>query len=398
MISDINGTQVIVPIPVLRLAFRPFFLCAAIFSVFAIAAWAAVLFMGWRFLPYGGSYWWHAHEMLFGFVAAVVAGFLLTAVQSWTGVPGIKGHRLLVLVSLWLLARVLMAVNLDGLHGLAASADLLFLPAVAACLASSVLKVKQYRNLIFLPLLLGMTVCNIYMHLAVLLKEPVWLQTGSHAMVMMVTAIMCVLGGRVFPMFTANGTSTPKVEPVYWLEKLALLSVGLLAALFLMPVTAPRWLLVLLLLVGGFSHLIRWFRWRFWITLKTPLVWSLHSAYICIPLGLLLLALHYSTESVSFSLAMHVITVGAMGGMILSMMSRVSLGHTGRMINVGYWMTSAFVLILMAMLSRTVLLAITSEPKLPLLLSALFWGLSYGMFVAKYFPILTQPRADGKNG
>lgn len=384
------------PVPVLRLAFRPLFLLAALFALLAVGGWAGVL-LGWRFEPYGGSYWWHAHEMLFGFVAAVIAGFLLTAVQNWTGVPGLKGNALLGLVSLWLLGRVLIAANVDGLTQITALVDLSFLPVAAACLARSVLKVKQYRNLIFVPMLLGMTLSNLYMHMAVLLKEPAWLQTGSHAMVMLVTAIMCVIGGRVFPMFTANGTGTFKVPPLPWLEKLSLISIGLLAIAFLLPVNLPDTLLLTLLLVAGIAHLIRWVRWRFWVTFGTPLVWSLHAAYVCIPIGLLLLALHTGTGIISFSMAMHVITVGAMGGMILSMISRVSLGHTGRMIQVGHWMAVAFLFLVLALLSRTLLTALLPGTT-PVLLSAVFWCLAFAMFLIKYVPVLTQPRVDGAHG
>ena len=384
------------PVPVLRLAFRPLFLLAALFAVLAIGGWTAVL-QGWAFQPYGGSYWWHAHEMLFGFVAAVIAGFLLTAVQNWTGVPGLKGNALLGLVSLWLLARLLIAADISGLTAITALVDLAFLPVAAACLARSVLKVKQYRNLIFVPMLLGMTLSNLYMHMAVLLKEPGWVQTGSHAMVMLVTAIMCVIGGRVFPMFTANGTGTRKVPPLPWLEKLSLISIGLLALLFLLPVKLPAAALTTLLLVAGIAHGIRWVRWRFWVTFGTPLVWSLHAAYVCIPIGLLLLALHVGTGIISFSMAMHVITVGAMGGMILAMISRVSLGHTGRMIKVGRWMAAAFLFMVLAVLSRTLLVALWPGTA-PVLLSAIFWCLAFAMFLIKYTPVLTQPRVDGGHG
>lgn len=386
-------------IPLLRLAFRPFFLLAALFSLLAMVAWWGVLSHTWSFQPYGGSYWWHAHEMLFGFVAAVIVGFLLTAVRNWTGIPGIHGKRLLALVSLWLLARLLMALNLQTVPGLLiALLDLAFLPAAAWILARSVLAVKQYRNLVFLPLLLAMSLSNGYMHWAVLAQDMSWLQTGSHAMVILVTAIMCVLGGRVFPMFTANGTGTERVAPLPWLEKTALISIAILAVAFLIPLKLPDTVLSVLFLLAGVAHGLRWVRWRFWVTLKTPLVWSLHVAYACIPAGLLLLALHYATGQITFSLAMHVITVGAMGGMILSMMSRVALGHTGRAIAVGRWMTVAFLLMLAALLSRTLWQALAPASFSPLIFSAIFWCLAYALYLIKYLPILTQPRVDGLNG
>ncbi len=386
------------PVAILRLGFRPLFLAASGFSIVALITWAGVLARQWNFNPYGGSYWWHAHEMLFGFASTVVVGFLLTAVQNWTGVPGTKGPRLLLLVLLWFCARLLIFFN-PGIPPLwVATIDLAFLPVAAFFFASSVLAVKQTRNLIFVPILLFMTVSNGTMHWSVYSGDPTWFTIGNHSMVLLITALMCVLGGRVFPMFTAGGTNTPKVLPWPWLEKISLWSIALIVIVFVFAIPLPRYLMAALFFFSALAHFIRWARWRFWITLKTPMVWSLHIAYFCIPVGLILFAAHFSGYPITFSLPLHVITVGAMGGMILSMMSRVALGHTGRPIRADPVHTAAFILIVLALLFRTVGTTLTGYNTESLILSAALWCMAYGLFFIKYLPILTNPRLDGRPG
>jgi len=379
-------------IPILRLGFRPLFLAAAGFSIVALITWAGVLAQSWSFEPYGGSYWWHAHEMLFGFVSTVVAGFLLTAVQSWTGVAGVKGTRLLFLVLLWLSARILIFFNVGIASWLIAMVDLAFLPTAAFFLALSIVKVRQYRNLFFVPILVLMSLSNAYMHYGIYSDDSEWLAIGSRAMVILVAALMCVLGGRVFPMFTANGTKTKKVMPWAWLERLSLFLMAVLVMIFIFMIPLPRQVIAAVFLIAALAHLLRWARWRFWVTFNTPLVWSLHLAYFCIPLGLALFAFHFMGYLPTFSLPMHVITVGGMGGMILSMMSRVSLGHTGRLIQASRSDTAAFVFIFLALIFRVFGAQWAAYSTESLLMAAALWCLAYGLFLIKYLPMLIRPR------
>jgi len=396
--NQIFNTQPEKNIPILRLGFRPLFLVAAGFSIVALITWAGVLTQSWSFEPYGGSYWWHAHEMLFGFVSTVVAGFLLTAVQSWTGVPGVKGARLLFLVLLWLSARILIFFNVGAGSWWVGVVDLTFLPTAAFFLALSIVKVRQYRNLFFVPILLLMSLSNAYMHYGIYSADPEWLAIGSRAMVILVAALMCVLGGRVFPMFTANGTKTKKVMPWAWLEKFSLFLMAVLVMIFIFMIPLPRQVIAVVFLMAALAHLLRWARWRFWVTFKTPLVWSLHLAYFCIPLGLALFAFHFMGYLPTFSLPMHVITVGGMGGMILSMMSRVSLGHTGRAIQASPLDAAAFVLIFLALIFRTVSAQWAAYSTESLLMAAALWCVAYGLFLIKYLPMLIRPRPDGRPG
>lgn len=398
MDNQIFNTQPEKIIPILRLGFRPLFLAAAGFSIVALITWAGVLTQNWNFEPYGGSYWWHAHEMLFGFVSTVVAGFLLTAVQSWTGVAGVKGARLLFLVLLWLSARILIFFNVGDASWWVGVVDLAFLPMAALFLALPIVKLRQYRNLFFVPILLLMTVSNAYMHYGIYSADSEWLAIGSRAMVILVTALMCVLGGRVFPMFTANGTKTKKVIAWGWLEKLSLFLMAVLVMIFVFVIPLPRQVIAVVFLIAALAHLLRWVRWRFWVTFKTPLVWSLHLAYFCIPLGLALFAFHFMGYLPTFSLPMHVITVGGMGGMILSMMSRVSLGHTGRAIQASSLDAAAFGLIFLALIFRTFGAQWAAYSTESLLIAAVLWCVAYGLFLIKYLPMLIRSRPDGRPG
>lgn len=398
MDNQIFNTQPEKIIPILRLGFRPLFLAAAGFSIVALITWAGVLTQSWNFEPYGGSYWWHAHEMLFGFVSTVVAGFLLTAVQSWTGVAGVKGARLLFLVLLWLSARILIFFNVGDASWWVGVVDLAFLPMAALFLALPIVKLRQYRNLFFIPILLLMTVSNAYMHYGIYSADSEWLAIGSRAMVILVTALMCVLGGRVFPMFTANGTKTKKVIAWGWLEKLSLFLMAVLVMIFVFVIPLPRQVIAVVFLIAALAHLLRWVRWRFWVTFKTPLVWSLHLAYFCIPLGLALFAFHFMGYLPTFSLPMHVITVGGMGGMILSMMSRVSLGHTGRAIQASSLDAAAFGLIFLALIFRTFGAQWAAYSTESLLIAAVLWCVAYGLFLIKYLPMLIRSRPDGRPG
>ncbi len=382
----------------LQLAFRPFFMSGALFSVVAILLWASSL-NGWlTFNPYANSYWWHSHEMLFGFVVAVIIGFLLTAVQSWTGQPSIKGNSLLALWLLWLSGRILLAVDLGVSSLVIVILDLLFLPTAAFFMARLIIKAKLWRNLFFIPLLLLMAIANGLMHWGAWHNDAHWVNQGSYSMVMLVTLIMTVMAGRVFPMFTANGTATQKVEPIQALELLTIFSTFLLVLMFISGLEISPIFKTTLLLFAAVCHLIRSLRWRFWVTLKTPLVWSLHLSYFCIPVGLFLMGWHYSDSHISLSNGMHALTVGAMGNMILSMISRVSLGHSGRKLIVNWVMSLAFATIFAAFLIRVFGLFATQDYMLVIAVAAGLWAIAYSLFVVSYWNVLSKPRIDGRAG
>lgn len=386
-------------VPILRLAFRPFFLLGALFSLLSMGVWAALLTGYLETSLYGGMLWWHSHEMLFGFVAAIVAGFLLTAVQTWTGVPGLRGGWLAALVVLWLLPRVGFLFAGDAASWLFITADLLFLPAVAAVLGRSVVMVKQWRNIIFVPVLLFMAAANAIMHQAVLSGDIAPMSVASLGMVLLVALLMTVVAGRVVPMFTANGTGTARVPDLGWLERASLVSAVSAVIVGVSASWLPPGLVAVVFILAAAIHAYRALRWRLRVTLRTPLVWSLHLSYWSIPTGFLLFGLSaLPGEIFNQTQAIHALTVGGMGLMILAMISRVSLGHTGRPITVGRLMTLALVSVFLAFVVRVFGEYVIADYAAMILIAAGLWVFGYGCFMVRYLGVLTQSRPDGRPG
>ncbi|WP_462165901.1 NnrS family protein [Pseudoalteromonas sp. GB43] len=389
------------PMPVLlRLAFRPLFLFGGAFSCVALVLWGLALSGQYSFTPYGNILFWHSHEMIFGFVSAIVVGFLLTAVQNWTSIPSIKGKKLAVLVGVWLLARVLMLMSFTP-QWLMLAIDVLFLPLAGYWLAKPIIAVGQTRNLFFVPIIVLLSAANLFMHLGVILKIPALYSHGFMSAIWLITLLMSLLGGRVIPFFTANATKTPKPEPLVWLEIMSLGSTLFICVLFFVGAIyyIPATFIGILMVFCAVAHVIRAWRWHFSLTLNTPLLWSLHVAYWFIPVGVFLIGLSYLSNLVTVSTAFHALTVGAMGNMILSMMARVSLGHTGRQLIVRHSIIIAFALILIAAIVRVFgALLINDFSHYFIFASVIAWCLAYGVFVLVYFPILTKPRADGRPG
>lgn len=389
------------PIPVLRLAFRPLFWLGALFSIISLMLWGLTYTGHIAFLPFGGTLFWHSHEMLFGFTSAIITGFLLTAVQTWTGVPSIKGYPLAALVMLWLVARILLAMPSllpNNYTFVITVLDVIFLPISAIFLSIPIIKAKKWRNLFFVPVLFIMAFLNVLMHLSLTADIATSFITLSHVMVLMVALIMSIMGGRVFPMFTANGTKTSRVAPILWLEKLSIIAVFASVIVTTQLIKIPLVLEAIIYLIAGIANFIRALRWRIWVTLKTPLVWSLHISYWAICVGLIMLGLQKLAVVSSVSLALHAITVGGIGLMILAMISRVSLGHTGRIISVGKIMTGAFLLMVFTLIIRVIAPAYIPSYQLLILLACISWALAYAIFIFKYTQILFSPRLDGGEG
>ncbi|OAN11737.1 nnrS family protein [Photobacterium jeanii] len=387
--------------PLFRLAFRPFFLGASIFSVIAMIIWA--MFWSGQLtnvqLMYGNPVWWHAHEMLIGFTGAIIIGFLLTAVQNWTGNPGVRGPKLMVLFALWLVARI--GLLFANPHWVWMVIDLSWIPLAAFFLAQPIIVRRQWNNLFFSPLLILLTVINALMHLNALSITQFDLHKLTLALVTVISVIVLVVGGRVIPFFTWRGTNTAQItrpEPIEWL---ALVPSWLLMLNVLLPIPEAinQITLPALFIITGVTNLIRFARWRSFSTAKVPLLWSLHFAYGCMVIGMLMLGAHFAGMAISYSVGLHFITVGGMGSMILAMMARVSLGHTGRNLQVGRIMVFAFLVMIASVLVRTLMVQLL--PALTLngyVYSALLWALAFGVFAIVYFPILSKPRVDGRPG
>ena len=385
-------------VPLFRLGFRPFFLFGALFSALAMLGWLGQL-NGWFALPgISNPIWWHAHEMLFGFGAAIVAGFLLTAVQNWTAHPGVRGWPLALVVGLWAIPRGLLPWFGESNVTLMVM-DLAWLPLCTWFLARPIIVTRQWRNLFFVPLLLVLTLLNTACwrwHAEWPLVEHILLAT-----VLLFTTLIAVMGGRVIPFFTARATGTEKALPLPWLERIALASLWLILLLWL--VLPTQWVIGIqmfpLYIVAAGAHLYRQLRWRPGTTVAQPLLWSLHLAYLFIPLGLTALATRTAGWPIALSLASHLFSAGSMGAMILGMIARVSLGHSGRALQIGRRITAAFALVILSALLR-VLLPLC-WPDLTLTgwnLSGWSWVAAYSLFIWVYTPILTSPRADGRPG
>ncbi|MEJ2764857.1 NnrS family protein [Photobacterium sp. MCCC 1A19761] len=387
--------------PLFRLAFRPFFLAGSAFSVIAMVIWAmfwsgTVNLSGWM---YDNPIWWHSHEMLFGFTGAIIVGFLLTAVQNWTGNPGVRGWRLAIIFCCWLVARLGLLFSSPGWVWMAF--DLLWMPLAAYFLAKPIVLRKQWNNLFFSPLILLLTYLNARFHLIALGMSDDNVHHVSMVAIVAISVIVLVVGGRVIPFFTWRGTQTEQITRITWLERAALIPCWLLLACVLLPIPVAIREVALpgLLAATAVFNLLRFLRWRTWSTLGVPLLWLLHFAYLFMILGLLLLAGQQITGATSYSVALHFLTVGGIGAMILAMIARVSLGHTGRPLQIRRWMVAGFVLMMCSALVRTLLLMIF--PTLAIssyMVSALLWACAFGIFTVVYYPILTRPRLDGRPG
>jgi len=396
---DNTKAEMAIP-PVLRLAFRPLFLLGTLFSVIAIGWWVHFWSAPFQWTPYGGAIWWHGHEMLFGFGIAIVTGFLLTAVRTWTGVPGIRGKWLAGLVLTWISGRLLISFSTGIANWIIASVDIAYLVFSAIAMAYPVFKVKQWRNLMFVPILLILAGFNATSHWAVQSNQPLLAMQTLHATIMLFVLIIAILGGRVIPAFTANGTGQKKLPSVFWLEITSIFSILLMiiVAFIGFEQIDSDWLLIIAS-IAALANSLRFLRWGLQHTWSIPLLWSLHLSYIFIPLGFVLLALYAAGLADNISAALHSFTVGAIGGMILAMISRVTLGHTGRPLKPHAMMSLGFSSMIIATLLRVVLPVWAPEfYSISISLSGIFWVFAFVLFLIFYTPMLVKTRADGRVG
>ncbi|MGY5453384.1 NnrS family protein [Agarivorans sp. MS3-6] len=381
--------------PVLELAFRPFFLLATLSSALSVAVWLLLL-NGHMLIGHQGlsPYVWHAHEMLVGFAATVAVGFVLTAVQTWTGQASIKGKGLVGLIALWCLARlgfyindansVIFAIGMQGLWWLS----------VIAVYSKLVFVAKNRRNYIFIVLLGVMTAVDMAMLLFDFTGNSGLALHLSRSMVLLFTIMMALVGGRVIPFFTVRGANTQAINTPAWINRVigpfAITTVAIFISSYFCDTAA---LSAIILIMLGALHIVRLSYWRSINTMNVPLLWSLHLSYGLMGLGLILLGSSQFLVAVTFSNALHLITIGAIGLMIFSMMSRVSLGHTGRTLKIKPVIVIAFILLTLATLVRT-LMPILYNPLSAWNISGILWIVACLFFLVVYFPILISKRAS----
>lgn len=376
----------------LSLGFRPFFLAGALWAVVAVMLWLPQYF-GELTLPNAFQPLdWHAHEALFGYVAAIVTGFLLTAVPNWTGRLPLRGRPLLLLLGVWMAGRVAILLSASLGWALAAIVDCAFLALVCAALAREIFAGKNWRNLKILVFVALLFAANVIFHIEAHL-------TGSAAYgrrfgIAATIALVMLIGGRVIPSFTH--TYLQRRGPGRLPEKFGrfdgICVAASSAALGLWVLWPDDRIVGALLIAAGLLNLVRLARWAGERARGEGLVLILHLAYLFVPLGFILSGLAAWMDAVPFSAGLHAWAVGAAGVMTLAVMTRASLGHTGQALHAGRGAQAIYAAVLLAAVAR-IFAALAPQWSFVLLHVAAFaWSLAFLGFALIYGRALSRPR------
>lgn len=379
------------PLPVgglvlFRQGFRPFFLAGGLWGFVSVALWLAMLNGAAAISTGFGLAAWHAHEMIFGYTGAVIAGFLLTAIPNWTGRLPLRGLPLALLFTTWLVGRVVMAISIHMPPILVAVLDLLFLAALFLVVLREIVAGRNWRNLPMPIALAGLLLANGLTHLEAVGRAQTGL-VGQRLGIAIIVMLIGLVGGRIIPSFTRN-----------WLAKRAetRMPTGFgrfdHVCLLITLVALGGWVVSpdsrsvgAALLVAGFAGFARLARWRGHRTLSEPLVWSLHLGFAWVPVGLGLLGLGaFFPELFPTTAGLHALTVGAIASMTLAVMTRATLGHSGRPLTADRCTTAIYTLIATAAAAR-VAAPIAVDGYDPLLwASGLLWSAAFGLFTVHY--------------
>lgn len=372
--------------------FRPFFFCGAAYSLISLLVWGgfyAGVIAPPDFMLDPVS--WHAHEMVYGFCMAIVAGFLLTAVANWTGGAPARQVHLAGLCSLWVIGRIALNIDIGLPQPIVIGLALLFVPALAASLSIPLIQNRNKRNFIFLGLLSGLFASDACF---LILDQP---RSALYVALMMVLSMVSLIGGRIIPAFTVaalrrQGQMVVQTDQ-YRLDIAAVVSlIGVAICLVFARDT------MILGVVAAVSCVLHALRMRHYHTLKAlsdPLLWILHAGYLWLIIGLGLLAFT-GFGILDIPSVIHSLTAGCIGSMILGMICRVTLGHTGRDLEVGKTTVFAFVLIQIAAILRVLGPILMPEFKADfIIVSAILWPISFGIYLAIYGRMLFGPRPDG---
>ena len=380
------------------LGFRPFFLAAGFFSMISIALWMLIYVFGVS-IPLVGlsSFHWHAHEMLYGYTMAVVAGFLLTAVKNWTGIQTWQHGKLIGLFLLWVAARICLLMGTQWIY-LAALFDLGFnlLLFIAALLP--VIRVKQWNQVGIISKLSLLAIANLLFYLGVFGILDQGIYWGIYAGLYLLIALVLTMGRRVLPFFIERGVGYPvqlKNSRLLDLSSLLLFLVFTLNEVFF-NTSITAYICAVLFVITSL-RLINWYTPGIW---RVPLLWGLYTAFLAIDAGFALFALAPFVHSMTASLAVHAMAFGGIGIITLSMMSRITLGHTGRDVHQpSRWIAVAQWLLLLGLFCRVLLpLFMLSSYVYLIALSQLLWIGAFIIFVSVNLPLLSKPRIDGAAG
>ncbi len=383
----------------LSVGFRPLFALGILFAALAMGLWAAY----WSgsidvsaINPLGGFLFWHGHEFIMGLALAIVFGFLLTAVQNWTGLKTTTPVTLLLVALAWLYARMVMLFGSQLPPTIVLTATVLPCLMVAFMIAKPIIKKRLWRNLFAPVALLMMAIIDGNLILSALHHDPL---PSSLFLVaaLFISLLITMIGGRVIPMFTANNLGINKYTEPKWGFLLSVIPLPLLMFSQLIEhgqnqniVTS---LLCILLVIGHTNRVFNWFHKGI---LLRPMLWSLWIFYACLPVGFLILAIKpWMPLSIlnASSIGLHVITIGAIAGLISSMVSRVSLGHTGRVITHDKWIVAAFSLLLASLLLRTLGVVLFGFSATLISISALLFSLAFTVLFIRFVKLWISPRA-----
>ncbi|TAN72587.1 MAG: NnrS family protein, partial [Magnetospirillum sp.] len=354
-------------------------------------------------LPVGAN-WnpvvWHAHSMVFGFAAAAIGGFLLTAVPNWTNSHHVSGRPLALLFGVWLAGRV--ATGFAGILPpvAVAVADLGYLPLLALLLAKPLIDARKWRNIAFLPILGVLWLADLCVHLEALTGRASGLK-GVYLGIFVVLLMIVIVGGRIVPSFTQNWLRMQgrpvELNPVGWIEKggaAASLALAALAQLML-PSTPMAGVVAL---AAAAIHGYRLSGWHGMKTFGNPILAVLHVGYGWMVLGFALLGLSAFVDALPASAAVHALTAGSIGTMVIGVMSRAALGHSGRPLELAPATVAAYVLISGGAILRVVAPVLPGAMIPMTLAGGVAWTAGWLVYIAVYFPVTTQPRADGRPG
>lgn len=387
-------------IPLLRYGFRPFFLGAGLAAALLVPWWAA----SYAFGVHLGTDWpptlWHGHEMLFGFIVAAIAGFLLTAVPSWTGARGFAGWPLAIVSGLWLLGRIAVATSQLWPLPAVAALDLAFLPALAILVAPPLIRARN-RNTPLLAVLAVLWATDAAFYWGLGHRDDGASLRALIVGIDIVLLLITVIGGRIVPAFTASALKQRSIAGTLrawpWITELA---VGSMIAVILSDLFVPDGRIAgVIAALAAVIQAVRLAQWQTQKTLRQPLVWVLHLAYIWLPIGLALKAVALLSDAAPAAFWLHALTIGAAATMILAVMTRASLGHTGRPLVIDPVIALAYWLLTAAAAVRVFGLAIlrVAYPEV-ILVAAFLWTAAFILFMWIYAPMLLAPRADGKPG
>lgn len=397
--------------PVLNLGFRIFFLGAALFALLTMLKWSHITFAT-QFVYGEGQmlpFYWHGHEMVYGYALAVIAGFLLTAVKTWTNQPMPYGWKLLGIFVPWAFARMLFlinGINLNGMTVIAALLDMLFWLLVSFFVIKPIWVVRQTRQIGIVAKLVLLWVGQAWFYIA-LLTQPFGI--APHQALLfgfyLVIGVVLTIGRRVMPMFIERGIAqgkpvTQTVKNSDILDRLSLISffVFFLTDIFLAQFDIAKYLLSISALTVTFTNALRLKNWHLVGIWSRPLLWSLWLSFAGMVVGFLLFAVQ-PWLGINHSIAFHAVALAGVGLMTLAMMSRVALGHTGRDIHTPpKTLTWIFGLMIAAWLARVIMGLFLTNYFLSLGISQGFWTLTFMLFVISYGKILTSPRPDGLFG